>query len=73
MDQCAKKPERNPNKIYGQFLEILRVSNGYAVYDCWGRGNDFGRDGRLLPLAVCANKEELFKWVRQNWLDEAGR
>lgn len=50
-------------------LEIIRVSNGFAVYDFQRRQYDLMSDRKAVPMVVFHTKEQLVEWMLKEWKD----
>lgn len=50
-------------------LEIIRVKNGYAVYDFNRRQFSLEHDRKAVPLVVFNTKAQLVQWITDKWRD----
>ncbi len=54
----------------GSFLEIIRIGNGFCIYDFSIARFQHGMDGRRpIPIAVFNTKEQVLRWLTDNWRD----
>lgn len=52
-----------------RFISIIRVANGWAVYD-GVPGYNYAMDVKEPPVAVFQTKGDLLRWIDKDWTPE---